>query len=309
MAYLLSVSGIYSVYPRVRSYCSKSVTKLSFHPVNRLDLKFDSLKSMTIDCFSPILVMWVYVHLALAPGWISDATVYRKRPVTKNGCLINESAQPVWHIFTQLLIFDLPEITMVLAFPIIHFTRLLRRRKTLLPVNDDILPVAGSQGTEQTGASNRRRSSALRGTQVAPPGVAGSGFNQALSKYRNSLGVPPTGQGFGRDRRARLFHSKGYVVLMLLTVSVTVCWTPIAMFYNLITFMTFGSPMLYEVGTMLFMCQTMLDPIIFTLALKKLRRALREFIPFGWGAFSFGLLLNIFQQKNLRWFESTELAW
>jgi hypothetical protein len=71
-------------------------------------------------------------------------------------------------------------------------------------------------------------------------------------------------------------RSHGNLVLGLLVVSVAICWTPDTVYYLIITFTNMDAPIYYQVATILFSCQTMLDPILFTVALKSLRQSLRR---------------------------------
>jgi hypothetical protein len=87
------------------------------------------------------LGMWVYVHLAIVPELIADAINYRL-PVEASGCVLNREAQPVSDLATQVLIYDLPSVVMLVALPVIYFSRLLRRK--LMHRNNVIVPTLAS---------------------------------------------------------------------------------------------------------------------------------------------------------------------
>jgi hypothetical protein len=203
------------------------------------------------------LVMWVYVHLAIVPEWIEDA-INSRLPVESHGCLLNKAAQPVSGLTTQLLIYDLPLAVMLMAFPVIYFSRVIRRRS--MRRNNAIVPTVASQSHEvsKPGSTMRSRVGALAGAQQQ--GASGSNA------------VAPASNTIAPVKKVKTSH--GYLVLALLTISVSICWTPSLVFYTVLTFIDIFDPTYYIVVTILFSCQTMLDPLLFTMALPSLRESL-----------------------------------
>ncbi|XP_055353997.1 G-protein coupled receptor 54-like [Paramacrobiotus metropolitanus] len=77
----------------------------------------------------------------------------------------------------------------------------------------------------------------------------------------------------GAEKRVRRKNSLR--VLMLLTVSVIVCWTPVNVYYCFWTFFPslVDNPVFYRTGNMLKILHSMLDPLLFIASLDDLRRA------------------------------------
>ncbi|OWA51437.1 hypothetical protein BV898_15918 [Hypsibius exemplaris] len=69
-----------------------------------------------------------YVHWTLGPGLLTHAVSTRKRPIEVVGCVIKKSAHPLLHIFTQLIVFEVPQIAMTVAFTLIYLSKVLWRK-------------------------------------------------------------------------------------------------------------------------------------------------------------------------------------
>ena len=74
--------------------------------------------------------------------------------------------------------------------------------------------------------------------------------------------------------------SHGFFVLALLTISVMICWTPNNVYYTISFIYVIDNPIFYDLQTILFILQTAIDPIIFTLALKNVRDGLYRLVTF-----------------------------
>jgi hypothetical protein len=231
-----------------------------------------SVRTATILCVS----MWVYVHLVVGPILLAD-TLYYRLPIEINGCLMNVLAQPTFNLVSSLVIFDWPEVLILLAFPIIHFTRKLRRKaakraNNVAPSNMHSVTYFREQyagfSQERSQVKDRTAKTDIRDLQCA----SGSGADHIVDAVgRKPYQVPVKSMEMKTKSKSR-----GNIVLCLLVVSVAICWTPGTIYYLLVTFINIDEPIYYQVATILFSCQTMLDPILFTIALTSLRQSLRR---------------------------------
>lgn len=185
------------------------------------------------------LGVWVYVHLAVAPEWALDALYYR--PVQFDSCYNNAFAQVTYDLIAQNLFYNLPHLLMILALPVIYIV--LQRQRRVNPAF------------------------CFRAKQTEPAQIRTVTASAAARVARGTAG-----------RLARKRESHGYFLMVLLTVSVTVCWTPYDLYFTLKTQVPgFQAPMYYyEVVELLFSLQTTMDPVVFALATQNLRNALRD---------------------------------
>ena len=69
---------------------------------------------------------------------------------------------------------------------------------------------------------------------------------------------------------------RGLFLLTLLTISVTICWMPIDIYYTMSSMTTdLDMPVFFRTAEILFSLQTTIDPILFTLSMKNLRGAIK----------------------------------
>ncbi|XP_055347686.1 muscarinic acetylcholine receptor M3-like [Paramacrobiotus metropolitanus] len=84
---------------------------------------------------------WIWNHILLLPGIISDALFYR-RPIEKVGCELNKAAQPVWSMTVHWVVYVAPTLLILLSFPYVTIKR-ARRRRGVVGVR------VAAQGTDQ----------------------------------------------------------------------------------------------------------------------------------------------------------------
>ncbi|XP_055334061.1 alpha-2B adrenergic receptor-like [Paramacrobiotus metropolitanus] len=63
-----------------------------------------------------VIAVWLLVHIVSLPGLIMDATLYRL-PIATTGCIINTVEMPVWSVMMQLIIFTVPNLCIIVAYP------------------------------------------------------------------------------------------------------------------------------------------------------------------------------------------------
>jgi hypothetical protein len=204
--------------------------------------------------------MWLYVHLIAMPIWLMDAVYYRK-PVEIYGCFLNAKAQAIYNKVIQIIIWMPPPVGLLVTFIIIHLTRLIRRRRAADRRNA-VIPMGRRLQVEQLLPT---ASNLLTSTQLQPP--------QSDKKTLPESEAPQNRVPIVRQK------SHGHLVLILLTISTTICWFPLFIYYVVLAFSGIFLPDLcYQIFTILASCQVMLDPLLFTFALKSLRDSLCRFI-------------------------------
>ena len=234
------------------------------------------------------LVMWAYVQIVSGFGWAYDA-LYNRLPVEANGCQINMPQQKVWvEIYTYTMMF-FPLIFMVASFPAIWLVRRAKQRRSH-PVEsqhvgqnavrtNDMTETAGTVNTSaETPASSEHVEMVLMKSN--PVGAAPSGGPPGPVPSTNAVIAM---RGTPRQRQNRQ-GSNGFLVLGLLTASVTVFWTANALYdpiyHKLLDDPDFGTvphpdfELYVQIAAVTFSCQSSMDPILFTLAIKDLRHSL-----------------------------------
>ncbi|OQV16601.1 hypothetical protein BV898_09271 [Hypsibius exemplaris] len=195
--------------------------------------------------------VWIYVFVGLAPGLVNDTAYYRVPLQTPGLCNLNTEAQLHWALAVQIIFYIWPQIFMLIASLVIFLVKSARRRRA-------------NRGRSNTVAP------AMRGTNSNPQRTGREPTANITAATDNSE-TPSTP---GRQRQK---SSHGNLLLLLLTVSVTVCWTPNNVYYTWQFFTAYDEPTFYTVTTILFAIQTTIDPVMFALALTPLRKALYEF--------------------------------
>ena len=200
---------------------------------------YHTLRTAVFTC----LAMWLYVHLAAAPEWALDA-LYYCLPIITNGCLVNMSVFGTYDFVSEILFFNLPHLVMLISLPIVVVTRLSRQRQGIRGRNV-VVPVGGLT----------IRRDALTPTETIP------NIAVILSQQPQTLTTPTVKAVYKRK-------SYGFFLLILLTCSVTMCWTPIDLWYIFKSQNPrLDSPLFFQVSEILFSIQTTMDPIVFALAL------------------------------------------
>ncbi|XP_055349188.1 5-hydroxytryptamine receptor 1D-like [Paramacrobiotus metropolitanus] len=101
----------------------------------------------------------------------------------------------------------------------------------------------------------------------------------SLSRRASSKAIPTSTPPQENEQTVNLpkpvsERSYALTVTSLLTLSILVCWAPNVIVYTVNGFMGIDSPVVFRVISLLFALQSVMDPILFALAMKDLRRAL-----------------------------------
>ena len=188
-------------------------------------------------------LLWLYVHMALLPLILQDALYYRKK-LYFNPCFINAQAQKALASAVQIFVFDSVLVVMLLSYPIIfnaHRKR-MRQRQPNAPASQKTEPQLQQQG---------------QGRVAPEPNLLGQ-----LQNAHNS--------------RSPRNGSHGFRLLTMLTVSVTICWTPMLCYYTTIPWITVKYPWWERIGFVLFAMEAIIDPVVFVAAQPELRAEFRR---------------------------------
>ena len=172
---------------------------------------------------------------------------------------------PAYSSFTSLLIYTVPIAVVLLSFATVTVDRVVRKRRQVSRRSANlvgVLPVSSHGNTTSTLATGSSRD--------------GRGLVMVEGRPPPPMG---TGNEFRRRRSGMRVRSHKYLVLALLTASVTVCYLPrTAYFVVKMCLPSFGVPAYFEAASILYSCEVLVDPILFTLTLDQLWEALKRLL-------------------------------
>ncbi|OQV16609.1 hypothetical protein BV898_09279 [Hypsibius exemplaris] len=201
--------------------------------------------------------------MGMAPGVVNDAFYYRGPLNGPGGCQPNFDAQPKWAATVEVVYFLWPQVVMVLAMVVIFAAKRNRRRQVMVAHRGTVAGVVPSLGTNHSQRAENMNS-AVKTAEVKTTGVSAPVSQVVPTDLRVGNGA--------QGRRA----ARGDLLLILLTISVTICWTPNSVFFTWLLFNILDEPVFYAVSTIFLAVQSTVDSILFALALKELREALRR---------------------------------
>lgn len=214
-----------------------SAACLSVPPTTLIYRNFHSRKVAASLC----LVLWIYVNAVILPGIVERMREF-KQPLEVIGC----SAQYQSRIWEQVVVYCVSELIMVIAFPIALYKRRRRQKTRQAPHAIVVHAAEGSVATGRTATTGAMDSSHM---PVDPVPV-----------------MPQTNRHADR--------SYGFTVLVLLTCSVITCWTPASVAFLVASILHTRYPTIFQVAISLFDVVPVLDPILLTVAMKDLRKAM-----------------------------------
>lgn len=199
--------------------------------------------------------LFAYVHIIYMPEFAP------KMVAIKSEALTNCRAQYSLSIPMQFFMYVGAILTILLAYPFILFKRKEREKERRARV----APFAAS--TRKTVPSR---------SEV----ILGGGINSFPQGSKEIPDDPAALQSTVRKANSRTY---GFAVMTLLTCSAMVCWTPATVIFLVNSFSIIPYPKIFQTALTLFSMQPVLDPVLFTIALKDLRTGFRE-IVFRWHA-------------------------
>jgi 7 transmembrane receptor (rhodopsin family) len=203
------------------------------------------------------LAGWLEVQFIILPGFILDALYYRS-PLIVNPCFLNAMVQWDWSVAIQFTVYNMGLYLMWLSYPIIWFKR--RQRQKI--------------GPNSTNATSRVTSRVSAANTATPSVRAAQSVDEDLEEGTMKEEGVVVKSGNAAPQRQRSSHA--FTILTVLTISVTICWTPILCYYTITLWIPIGSPLLLEIGTVLFALQSVMDPVLFVIALPDLRETFRR---------------------------------
>ncbi|OWA53552.1 hypothetical protein BV898_17975 [Hypsibius exemplaris] len=203
--------------------------------------------------------VWLYVFAFLSPALIRDSLYFRRPADGPDGCQFNTPLQLGWAVAIQIVIYICPQMTMVLALVIIILAkRTRRRRRRIRKRANSVAPSTGN------GANHSQRPTVMK--SVA--GAEGSAVVQHQEAH------PQRSHHLQQPRPIQQSH--GDLLLILLTISVLICWTPNNVYFSWLFFEPLDAPAFYATTTILVAFQATVDPIMLTFALGRLRTVLHQ---------------------------------
>ncbi|XP_055340350.1 G-protein coupled receptor 183-like [Paramacrobiotus metropolitanus] len=166
-------------------------------------------------------VMWMYIIATVLPQLVRDSLYFREPFAAYGRCKLKLNAQPVLYLATLLVVYIIPEVVILLTFPVIWHKR-QRHRKI------------------------------LHRTLSQPPtnsASAGTGGRTTVNNHTES----------SRSQK------KSMQVLVILMISMVICWTPLLGATLAANFIDFTNKNFFNVATCLFAVEAVTDPILFGL--------------------------------------------
>ena len=203
--------------------------------------------------------MWVYLLLIMFPYWLLDELHYRQAPTTRQACQFNIAAVSVYGPLTALLVYTAPIVVVLLSFTVVMVDRVVRNRRKMRQRSANVVGILPGAGHTNAGCV----------TAATVSFTVGGG---AIELFPPALAA-------GQKAVRRPVYSHKYMVLALLTASATVCYMPRTAYVMVNIFLPkFEVPVYYEVTSILYSCELVVDPILFTLTLDQLWQALKRWL-------------------------------
>ncbi|OWA50503.1 hypothetical protein BV898_15016 [Hypsibius exemplaris] len=221
--------------------------------------------------------VWVYVLIGFAPGVIKDTLFFRMPVDGPDGCQLNVSAQFEWALTVGIIFNMWPQILMLLALVIIFVARRTRhyRIRSNRRVNA-VGPENIAAFAEGNDTITRRRTHSSGGNAIV--------LSSRSMSQPQTVDVPDSDQKVGGENAApdqerspvdqqpvHRRRSHGDLLLILLTISVTICWTPNNIWLGWLFYGPIDSPIFTATATILLALEATIDPLMFAFALGKLR--------------------------------------
>ncbi|XP_055343998.1 alpha-2B adrenergic receptor-like [Paramacrobiotus metropolitanus] len=186
---------------------------------------------------------WLYVHIIILPFYVRDLLYYGNFD-SDRWCIVNVSAQKGYAMMLQLVIYLIPYILILLAYPFLWYRRRMQMRA--MPRSKEWIPLSGTED--------------------------------------NSLNTTPTKNTPQEQSRKPVAkkrsreNSTGFTVLTVQTISILVCWTSSKIYGTASAYFHYELGWLGQVGNIMYMIQMVIDPLLFVLVLPELRAAVIQVI-------------------------------
>ncbi|XP_055328192.1 cysteinyl leukotriene receptor 1-like [Paramacrobiotus metropolitanus] len=223
---------------------------------------YHSKQTAAILCLAVV----VFVNVVALPAYIVDLSYYAL-PATI-GCYIDIISVWGWLFLAQVVVYDLPVIFVAAAYPWLLIQYKTQRRTDLHRLET---LAKGPTGTtkrmlkiEAAGSSGYASDS-----REAPPPPPGEKFKGPATVRL------PASEGATKPRRRRV-SSRAFLVISFLTASIIVCWGPTQVYTTIMMFTLQENKTADEVCFVLYVVQSVVDPIAFIFVLRDLRQSVHD---------------------------------
>ena len=220
--------------------------------------------------------LWAYILATNVPFLLLDSAYHRAKPASLHGCYTANDQQPRYTIFLLFAVFLAPLWVLWLALPTLLIARWRRRQRRSRIVGPSRL-VHSDVALRSLGNESK-----VRGPDSAiSPYIFMAHFlflaAQGKSVHRSSIPATKTA-AVKRGSRSAGSGGHGMTLLILLTLSVTLTWTPSTVLSTLGIWIPSinTNDLAFAATVALFGLQLTIDPIVFLLALPLLREAVRS---------------------------------
>ena len=220
--------------------------------------------------------LWAYILATNVPFLLLDSAYHRAKPASLHGCYTANDQQPRYAIFLQFTVFIAPLFVLWLALPTLLIAGWRRRQRRSRVVGPSRL-VHSEVALRPIGDAGK-----------ILPSVPTTPF--ALYLFTGSLSLPAAADksvhcasitattAAKQSSRSAGSGGHGMTLLILLTISVTLTWTPSTVLSTLGIWIPSinTNDLAFAATVALFGSQLTIDPIVFLLALPLLREAVRS---------------------------------
>lgn len=193
---------------------------------------------------------WIYGHVLAFPWLLLDVTKYRRSEAV-NGCEVNSevTSQNTWEIIIAFC-YLCHLIFILVAFLVIALKEVKTRKISFWR--------AAAYGKGSTGPMETK-------TEISTKSPVIDGRRPGQSCKISAIA--------GKEQRRR---SNGFTLLVLLTSSICVFWTPDLAYFTVVALFNIRNMFAENLVSMLIDCQCLIDPILFALSVGDLREKIQN---------------------------------
>ncbi|XP_055345252.1 5-hydroxytryptamine receptor 1D-like [Paramacrobiotus metropolitanus] len=248
------ISGLYPTWPLSSAACDAYIYALLILGAVTINshalITVNRLWAMTFPvsyrnhhnlhaAFASVAVLWIYVHVICLPGAIRDS-LYFRTPLHDNPCLLNVAAQFEWNLVMQFVVYDLPIVFVIVAYPYLLFKHKMRNRVRFgnsIPMSRYAARSRNENGSRSGDTGTGDPSSVLK-KEVSS--AACDAYIYALlilgAVTINSHALITVNRLWAWMKRLDDRY-RAFVVTTLLTISILICWVPNVTFFSVTSFL------------------------------------------------------------------------
>ncbi|GAV01889.1 hypothetical protein RvY_12528 [Ramazzottius varieornatus] len=197
--------------------------------------------------------VWILLNILYIPTVIATAGITNSTTEGTPQCTLDVTVIGVWSSLSQILIFDVPILSVILAYPLVCYKSFFSDRK------QRVAPQAASE------ANDTRRRTMVR--------IVGSEGAQQSESQRAGGSGKGKGGGVGRICGRSITGSRtGLVTLTLMTLNVLICLLPNEAYWTMMMVVETDPPGVFTIAETLQRLTTVFDPILIVLGNSELRQ-------------------------------------